>query len=344
MARIPLIPKVIQVTLSYLFTALACLACAMMVQVIFELNTSGLKWTTATVFVGAVLVAVALYKARLRQAPAVGSRMLPAWMRDENESKGWMKHKRTPSFKWMACGASLFVVLALAFVAHDYMKSDQVCAKSEQVCATGASQWHHMTLADGTVVHVDARSRVEVEYADEVRIVHVYEGGAVFEVAKDSKRPFIARTHLVDVIAVGTRFGVSIDSEVTATVSEGIVNVTGRGRVDGKTVTLRAGEELRVSDSSLSSLHLAHVDAESKLEWANGFLPLRRMTVAESVDELNRRNRVQIVVESPTLGGKVLTFVTVRVDAPQSYAEFVAAQAGVRMIVDKENNVIRLLE
>lgn len=344
MARIPLIPKVIQVTLSYLFTALGCLACAMMMQVIFELNTSGLKWTTATVFVGAALLAVALYKARLRQAPDVGSRVFPAWMRYENESKGLVKHKRTLSFKWVAFAASLFVVFALAFVAHDYMMSDQVCAKSEQVCATGASQWHHMTLTDGTVVHVDARSRVEVEYTDEVRIVHVYEGGAVFEVAKNSKRPFIARTHLVDVTAVGTRFGVSIDSGVTATVSEGVVNVTGRGRVDGKTVMLRAGEELRVSDSSLSSPHLAHVDAESKLQWATGYLFLRRMTVAEGVEELNRRNRVQIVVESPILGGKVLSFVMVRVDAPETYARFVAAQPGVRMIVDKENSVIRLSE
>lgn len=69
MARVPLIPKVIKATWSYLFTALACFACAMIMQVIFELSTAGLKWTTAAISAGAALLAVALYKAPLRQEP-----------------------------------------------------------------------------------------------------------------------------------------------------------------------------------------------------------------------------------------------------------------------------------
>ena len=256
---------------------------------------------------------------------------------DEQEGKGLVNNKRSVSFKLAAFAASLFFGVALAFVAQDYMES-------EQVVTTGASQWHHMALPDGTTVHVDARSRVEMEYTDKERVVHVFEGSAVFDVVKDSKRPFIARTHLVDVTAVGTRFGVSIDPGVTATVSEGVVRVTGRGRPDGKSVLLRAGEELRVSDSSLLSPHFAHVDAERKLQWANGMLVLGGLTVSEGVEELNRRNRMQIVVDSPALGARIVEFASVKVDSPERYARIVAAEPGVTMILDKENGIIRLSE
>jgi transmembrane sensor len=256
---------------------------------------------------------------------------------DEKEGRDSV-NKRTLTFKLVAFAASLFFGVALAFVAQDYMQS-------EQVVTTGASQWHHMTLPDGTAVHVDARSRVEVAYTDEQRIVHVYEGSAVFDVAKDQKRPFIARTHLIDAMAVGTRFGVSIDPGVTTTVSEGVVKVTGRGKSDGKAVMLRAGEELRVSDSTLTSPHFAHVDADRKLQWAkDGLLILGGMTVAEGVEELNRRNRTQIVVDSPALGARVVEFASVKVDSPETYAKVVAQEPGVTIILDKDNGVIRLSE
>lgn len=252
---------------------------------------------------------------------------------DESEAE----HKRAFSYKLAAFAASLVLGVA-GFVAQEYMEP-------EQLVTTGASQWHHMTLPDGTVVHVDARSKVEVEFTDEARIVHVYEGSAVFDVAKDSKRPFISRTHLVDATAVGTRFGVSIDPGVTTTVSEGVLRVTGRGRTDGKSVMLKAGEELRVSDSLLTSPRLSHVDAERKLQWAkDGMLVLGGLTVSEGVEQLNRRNRIQILVDSPALGEKVIKFASVKVDSPETYAEAVAKDPGVTMTIDKENGVIRLSE
>jgi len=257
---------------------------------------------------------------------------------DEDTTKNSARNPRTVAFKLAAFAASLFFGVALAFVAQDYMQSDQTVA-------TGPSQWHHMTLPDGTAVHVDARSKVAINFTDETRIVHVYAGSAVFDVAKDAKRPFIARTHLVDATATGTRFGVSIDPGVTTTVSEGVVRVTGRGRTDGTSVILRAGEELRVSNSSLTSPSFAHVDAERKLQWAkDGMLLLGGMTVSEGVEELNRRNRTQIVVDSQALGAKVIEYASVKVDSPETYAKVVAQEPGVTLRMDKENGVIRLSE
>jgi transmembrane sensor len=321
-----MIAQLLKTTLSYLLTGLTILACALVLQLVYTWSTVGLRWTTASALMcAALLVAALFYSARYRRT------------RHEQARRWTVTHERTFSLKWAAFAASIVVGVALAFVA-------QIVVKSERVIATDAGQWRQTTLQDGSVVHVDARSKVEIEYTDAARIVYVHEGGAVFDVTKDPKRPFIVRTHLVDGTAIGTRFGVSIDAGVTATVSEGVVKITGRGRGEVKSVTLQAGEELHVSNNSLTSPRLAHVDAERKLEWTTGVLTLGGMTVSEGVNELNRRNQVQIVVDSPTLGSRIVKFASVKVDAPERYARIVAAEPGVRMTLDKENGVIRLSE
>lgn len=241
------------------------------------------------------------------------------------------------SFKLAGIAAAALVGVVLAFVTHPYWES-------KNIIATGASQWHNMTLADGTAVHIDAHSKVEIEYTDTARVVLVRAGSAVFDVAKDPKRPFIARTHLVDAMAVGTRFGVSIDDGVTTTVAEGVVKVTGRDNVNGNAVTLKAGEELRVSDDALTAPKPSQVDAQRKLQWASGLLDLGGMTVSAAAQELNRRNRTQIVVDSPTLAARVVEVASVKVDSPESYAKAVAAEPGVKMIFDEEHGRIRLSE
>lgn len=245
----------------------------------------------------------------------------------------WLQHERVPRLKFAGLLVLPVVPVVLILVALSYMQSGRIVA-------TDAGQWQRMTLTDGTSVHLDARSKVGVEYTNESRVVRVYEGSAVFEVMKDPKRPFIARTHLVDVTAIGTRFGISIDSGVTATVSEGTVTVRGRG----KAVTLKAGGELRVTDSALSSPQFSQVDAERKLQWANGVLILEKMTVSEGVREFNRRNRVQIIVDSPTLGEKVVDFAAVQVDSPEGYARVLAQSSGASIFIDKEKGVIRLMD
>jgi transmembrane sensor len=258
----------------------------------------------------------------------------------DRELRG-LKHvpdsKRNVSFKLTASAASVVIGAGLAFVVVDRMQS-------EQVVTTGASQWQHMTLPDGTALHIDARSKIEVSYTDKQRIVHVYRGSAVFEVATDPMRPFIARTRLIDAMATGTRFGVSIDPGVTTTVSEGAVKVTLRGKPNAPGRILRAGDELRVPNSSLASSQVARVDADRKLQWTNGMLILSGMTVAEGVEQFNRRNRTQIVVESAALGAQIVPLAVVKVDAPEVYARVIAEEPGIKITWDRKNDVIRLSE
>lgn len=329
-----MIRQVVRVTLSYLFMATVCVAYALSVQVIYEWATAGLQWRTAAALAAATLLAAALsYPRRLYRSQA-----------DEFNSKPeglpiWMTRKRPLAFKLTATAASIVAGLAAVFLAQHYIKF-------EQVAATAVGEMKKVTLSDGSTVHVDARSKIKIKYTRETRIVHVYEGGAVFDVERDAKRPFIVRTYLADITAVGTRFGVTADSGVTATVSEGTVKITRHGIGSDAEVLVAAGQEFRVPIGSapLASAPVTRVDAERRLQWATGYLRIEDWTVAEIAAEFNRRNRTQIIVDSPSLGARVVKFASFKVSDPQVYAEYVAAHPGVRMTVDEASHVIRLSE
>lgn len=62
-------------------------------------------------------------------------------------------------------------------------------------------------------------------------------------------------------------------------------------------IVLKAGEELRVPKGRAGEPSHFKVDAERKLEWATGWLVFERATIGEVVNELNRRNAVQIKIE-----------------------------------------------
>ena len=151
-------------------------------------------------------------------------------------------------------------------------------------------------------------------------------------------------THLIDATAVGTRFGVSIEPGVTTTVSEGSVKVTAHGQGDqGNFVILKENEELRVPDSGLTESVFTQVDADEKLEWANGWLVFRGGTIGQAVNEFNRRNSVQIEIEQPEIARLALVgYYRFPVDASAPFARYVADRYGLVLSEDRSEKVVRL--
>lgn len=225
---------------------------------------------------------------------------------------------------------------------------------------TAASQWQHMTLDDGSIIHMDARTRLKVEFTPERRLIHLYEGQAVFEVAKNSAWPFTVRADVVDVTAVGTRYGVAIDTDVTTTVSEGTVEVATRDSQHQAARLVHAGEEFRVprdsgagisSDSAgagladladFAELDVLKVDAERKLDWANGWLSFNGETIGEAVTEFNRRNKLQIEIDDHSIAEQTLGVYRLRVDSTESFAKLLDSQQGIVVIKDDARNRLHL--
>jgi transmembrane sensor len=94
--------------------------------------------------------------------------------------------------------------------------------------ATDIGERRSITLEDGSTIDLNARSKVRVRFSNGERDVELLEGQALFGVAKDKARPFIVRSGIAVVRAVGTQFDVYRKrSGTTVTVVEGRVAVFG---------------------------------------------------------------------------------------------------------------------
>lgn len=86
-------------------------------------------------------------------------------------------------------------------------------------------------LPDGSVVEVKAGADFRVDFAPDARRVELRRGEALFQVVKDSQRPFVVIAGGVAVRAVGTAFSVQLErDEVGVLVTEGRVAVETRAR------------------------------------------------------------------------------------------------------------------
>lgn len=201
--------------------------------------------------------------------------------------------------------------------------------RSEGVVETVAARWQRVTLDDGSVVHLDARTKLKIEFTVARRLVHLERGWAVFDVAKDRSRPFTVSTDSVDVTAVGTKFGVAIDNGVTTTVQEGTVKVTAHGKQDGSIVFIHKGQELRVRAGdtlTLSDGDLIEVDAVQKLMWVTGRIEMTDTTIGEIVRQFNRRHEIQAEIDDPAIAGHSVDLAIMRVNNVNDFVEVMKSQ------------------
>lgn len=196
-----------------------------------------------------------------------------------------------------------------------------------------------VTLADGSTVDLNARSKLRIEFSNAERRVELLEGQALFQVAKDKARPFIVRSGEATVRAVGTEFDVyRKETGTTVTVLEGRVAVystepqvlpaTGNSAVGSSEVPvaapgsgspgqgttlpvgladparsaavyLSAGEQVTVSPGIIDTPH--HTDSEAVSAWMQRKLIFHGTKLSEVVEEFNRYNRTPLVIADPAL-------------------------------------------
>lgn len=153
---------------------------------------------------------------------------------------------RTPGRRILTA-ASCALVLALAGTA--WWKVERF-----PTYTTDIGERRSITLADGSTVDLNARSRLRVEFTKGERRVELVEGQALFQVSKDKSQPFIVSSGNATVRAVGTQFDVYRKATgTTVTVLEGRVAVYSTAHVEATTV--RPPGAASVSPPSTRSPH-----------------------------------------------------------------------------------------
>ena len=122
-----------------------------------------------------------------------------------------------PSITGSAALVAIVVIAMLAFMQPSQQSTELI---------TQIGQQRNVELQDGTVVVLNTNSHVTVEFTEQHRVVHLLNGEASFDVAKNPQRPFMVYAGEGLVWAVGTAFNVRYTSEVVdVTVTEGTVKV-----------------------------------------------------------------------------------------------------------------------
>jgi transmembrane sensor len=215
--------------------------------------------------------------------------------------------QRPSSSRWRIASAAILLLLGAAIWYGVFRAPAYDTEIGEQ---------RSITLEDGSIVELNARSRLVVRFSKPVRRVELLEGQALFRVAHNSARPFIVSSGETEVRAVGTQFDVYRKATATVvTVIEGQVAVNEPGtrlhasgsasispapQAPGKgEVLLRAGEQLTVSPHEPSFAKEANVAAATA--WTRKILVFHDTPLREVVEEFNRYNRRQLVIRDTAL-------------------------------------------
>jgi transmembrane sensor len=158
-------------------------------------------------------------------------------------------------------------------------------------------------LSDGSVVYLDAGSKLTVAMSAQERRLDLETGRAFFEVAHDKSRPFSVSKAGTRVVALGTRFQVEVvpsNQSVNVTLVEGSVAVTNSGEADTWREVLNPGQQLLV-DNLLHRHQIVRVNTDAITSWSTGFLVFDGMPLRKVLDEMNRYTKVKVLLGDSSL-------------------------------------------
>jgi len=196
------------------------------------------------------------------------------------------------------------------------------------VSKVGEIRW--VTLSDGSRMVLNTSTEAIVRFDKTRREIELAAGEGLFEVTKDPLRPFIVRAGSVSVHAIGTVFAVrSADQRVDVTVTEGIVEVVDNGASRNAVIRrVVANEHATIMETSEVQVQsIPRVEAERRLAWREGMVDFAGESLDTAVQEINRHNHRQIVIDDAALASRPVVGVF-RADDPDGFAATVATALG----------------
>ena len=199
----------------------------------------------------------------------------------------------------LAYVASVAAALAVgAFLTWNFVARPLV-DKSSQLMSftTEAGQRATVTLPDGTSVQLNSCSelRYPAVFSGSDRRVYV-EGEAMFDVAKETERPFVVETFAYDIKVLGTKFNVIAEEqtgEFSTALLAGKVSVIDKTGVDR--AVLLPSQMVSFEEGTLKLTTVKNIEEEHL--WTEGILSVAGVPFDKLVQRMERCYGVNIVVE-----------------------------------------------
>lgn len=165
--------------------------------------------------------------------------------------------------------------------------------------ATRVGERETLTLRDGTRVELNTNTVVQISDDLDRRHIRLEQGEAYFDVVHDEKHPFVVSAGIGRVTDIGTKFVVRRDDgQVRVVVLEGVARFDGADS-GGKSVILRAGDDMLASAQGISLAKKSGFETARETSWRRGVLVFHETPLAEVAAEFNRYNHVRIVISDP---------------------------------------------
>lgn len=152
-------------------------------------------------------------------------------------------------------------------------------------------------LSDGSTVHLNTNSMIEVRYSENERVVNLISGEVLFDVSKDKARPFRVQIKGKFIEALGTRFLIKLTSEMTEVlVTEGTIKYyeMTAGVQKNHDILLHIGQAGRFFKNTSEVTNLSQQEIQNRMAWLNGEMVFSGEPLSFVMSELSRYNDVHI--------------------------------------------------
>jgi transmembrane sensor len=222
-----------------------------------------------------------------------------------------------------------------------------VAATSDHRYRTNIGERSTIELDDNSRLELSTETQVQVEMTPKVRSLVLHKGQALFEVAKDAKRPFIVHAAGHQIVAIGTKFEVRVDgTEVQVTLLEGRIKVIEPVLADRPTtdqlpriVSVLPQQRYNSTNSAVETLSSAQADR--LLSWRNGRLDFESEPLGKVVYEINRYSVQKIRIANPDLDRLPISG-SFKVGSAKRFAEALTIVYPVKATSNQEDNEITL--
>ncbi|WP_340314584.1 FecR family protein [Rhizorhabdus argentea] len=215
----------------------------------------------------------------------------------EHARRGWA----TRSFRSLGAIAAavmaVFVSIGLTFVALRLEPEMPRQAQESARFVTSTGERKPIALADGSTIMLDAESSIHVEIDSSRRFVRLERGRAYFDVAHDTRRPFVVGLDGRSLTALGTAFSIDLASNrLDVVLVRGRVKVHGRPDDGNLSIQMDAGTRLLVAGGGRWISEKA--DNLAATSWMHGRLVFENAQLSDLCAEFNRYTAQKFVIEN----------------------------------------------
>jgi transmembrane sensor len=201
----------------------------------------------------------------------------------------------------------------------------------EERYSTRIGETKEAVLSDGSVVTLNTNSQVLVKYSKATREIRLVQGEALFDVAKNKRRPFIVSAGDTQVRAVGTSFTVRMlpGQPVQVLVREGLVEIKRPDVPQAPPVRIAANSvALAPPQAPISTQSVPRIQVARGLAWREGHIAFDNEPLADAAREFARYSDIEIRV-APELENQTITGLYLSND-PVGFAKAVAISLNLR--------------